>query len=113
MAHSEDLRRRVIKFIRQGGSKAEAMRRFDVARSCIFRWLKLSDEELAGKKPGPKGAHKVDIAALQELLRKRNDLMLKEVARILKVHESTISKALKRIGISRKKNGGLRRGQAL
>jgi len=38
-AYALDLRERVVKFIQDGGSKAEAARRFDLARSSVYRYL--------------------------------------------------------------------------
>ena len=38
-AYALDLRERVVKFIAGGGSKAEAARRFDLARSSVYRYL--------------------------------------------------------------------------
>jgi len=38
-AYALDLRERVVKFISGGGSKAEAARRFDLARSSVCRYL--------------------------------------------------------------------------
>jgi transposase len=34
-----DLRKRVVRFVNQGGSKAGAARRFDLARSSVYRYL--------------------------------------------------------------------------
>lgn len=112
MAHSEDLRRRVIKYVRQGGSKAEASRLFDVCRATIFAWLK-QGEEHARQKPGPKMATKVDMKKLSAMAEKGTEKMLKEIAKEFSVDESTISKAMKRLGLTRKKNHTLRGGKAL
>jgi transposase len=38
-AYALDLRERVVKFIKGGGSKAEATRRFELARSSVYRYL--------------------------------------------------------------------------
>ena len=38
-AYALDLRERVVKFTQNGGSKAEAARRFDLARSSVYRYL--------------------------------------------------------------------------
>jgi DNA invertase Pin-like site-specific DNA recombinase len=38
-AYALDLRDRVVKFIQGGGSKAEAARRFALARSSVYRYL--------------------------------------------------------------------------
>jgi transposase len=40
MRCSLDLRRRVVAFVQQGGSKAEAARRFQVGEASVYRWLK-------------------------------------------------------------------------
>ncbi|RKU08072.1 hypothetical protein C6501_16915 [Candidatus Poribacteria bacterium] len=53
MAHSADLRKRILEFIEDGGKKAEAARRFTVTRSTIDRWL-VADAPFAIKKTGPK-----------------------------------------------------------
>lgn len=45
-----DIRTRVVAFIKKGGSKAEAARRFEVSRSSIYDWLAM--ENLAPKKHG-------------------------------------------------------------
>ena len=38
-AYALDLRERVVKFIKLGGSKAEAARRFELGRSTVYRYL--------------------------------------------------------------------------
>ena len=112
MAYSEDLRRRVVKYVRQGGKKAEAARRFGVSRGCIFLWLSRKNN-LKPQRPGPKTANKVDMKKLSTMMQKGSDKMLKEIAEEFDVTESAISKALRRLNISRKKNGALRRGKIL
>ncbi len=52
MAHSVDLRERVVEFAEQGGSKSEAARRFQVSRWCAYDWLER--ECLQAAKTGPK-----------------------------------------------------------
>ncbi len=113
MAHSEDLRRRVIKFIRQGGSKAEASRRYEIGLRTIHTWMGRGDDQKPHK-PGPKGSSKIDMKKLAAMVGpKGTDRMLKEMAKELRVDQSTVSKALKRLGVSRKKNRTLRRGEIL
>lgn len=103
MAYSKDLRERVIAFVRSGGSKAEAARRFKVCRNRVYTWLSLGDT-LEPKKPGPKKNHKVDPIALMNSLKSNPDAQLKELGGIFGVHYSTIHYALKRMKYSRKKN---------
>ena len=52
MRYSQDLRKRVLDFIAAGGSKAEASRRFQVSRRCIYNWLDAVDP-FTYEKPGP------------------------------------------------------------
>lgn len=104
MSYSEDIRHLVVTFVRAGGSKAEAARRFQVSRGRVYAWLALPPEDLSGQKPGPKGASKVDMAALAASIAAHPDRQQKEFAKDFGVHESTIHHARKRLKISRKKN---------
>lgn len=101
MTYSVDLRKKVVAFIASGGSKAEASRRFGVARSCIFLWLERENLE-ADKHPERR--RKIDKAALLEHVDKHPDAMLKEIAEEFGVSGVAIWKALKKQGIRRKKN---------
>lgn len=103
MAHSSDIRVRVLDFIRGGGSKAEAARIFKVSRGCIYAWLARGNE-LSARKPGPKGSHKVDMAALAARLKATPDVCLSELAVEFGVYPSTLHYACKRLRVTRKKN---------
>ena len=65
MTYSTDLRKRVLDFINDGGSKAAAKRTFGISRRTIYNWLETEDP-LASEKPGPKGPRNIDYAALQQ-----------------------------------------------
>ena len=54
MAYSTDLRKCVLDFINNRGSKAAAERTFGVSRRTIYNWLEAEDP-LACEKLGPKG----------------------------------------------------------
>jgi transposase len=109
MSYSKDIRRLVINFVRNGGSKAEAARRFGVSRGRIYTWLRLGKNLETGKKPGPKRNRIVREDILTAAVKTCPDARLIELARLFSVSPSTISKALKRLRISRKKNMALRR----
>lgn len=51
MRCSIDWRQRVVEFIRSGGSKAEAARRFKVGEASVYRWL--TPGGLTYQRPGP------------------------------------------------------------
>ena len=61
MAHSSDLRTRVLQFIENGGSKVEAAKRFQSPskNSAIYRWLNDPDP-LTPAKPGPRKPRLLD-----------------------------------------------------
>jgi len=44
------LRKRVVKFIKTGGSKAGAARRFDLGRSTVYRYLDVGKQECRPQK---------------------------------------------------------------
>ena len=109
MAHSEDLRNRVIAFVAAGGSKTEASQRFTVARSVIYDWLRLPPGQLKAIKTGPKGHTKLDCAKLRRLIVEYPKDYLDEYALRLGVSSFTVHYGLKKINISRKKNHALPR----
>jgi transposase len=113
-AYSEDLRKKIIEALRRGTSKSEAARTFGVSRSSVKRYAKLVEEgrSLAPKKrPGSKP--KMDERArrlLEADLEERPAATLSERREFLRrvadlsVSESTVSRMLRRLGWSRKKD---------
>jgi transposase len=112
MSHSKDLRRRVVKYVRQGGNRNEAARIFGVSRWCVFNWQKRGDD-LASGKPGPKDAVRLSREKLRVALQKKPDAMLKELAKELGVSTSCIWYNLQQMKISRKKNVDVYRSRAI
>lgn len=78
---------------------------FDVHRQTLHRWVR---EARKGKahagRPGPRHNRLVCEKALKQAIKARDDARLIELADHFGVHPSTISKALKRMGVTRKKN---------
>ena len=103
MRYSTDLRKRVVAFVRGGGSKAEAARVFQVSRSNIYNWLAM-DDVTAYEKPGPQGARKLDRQELAQDVKARGDMTLKERALHFGVSRNCIWHNLQQLRISRKKN---------
>lgn len=102
MAHSPDLRKRILDFVEAGGKKSEASRLFSVARSTIDRWL-AADDPFAIGKTGPKKMRVIDEAALRKHVADFPDLTQKERAAHFKVSEFCIGYGLRKLGITRKK----------
>ena len=113
-AYSEDLRKKIVEALRRGMTKSEAARTFGVSRSSVKRYAKLTEEgrSLAPRKrPGSKP--KMDERArrlLEADLEERPAATLSERREFLRavaglsVSESTVSRALGRLGWSRKKD---------
>jgi transposase len=106
MSYGIDLRERVVAFVREGGSKAEAVRRFRVSRKCIYNWLGCLT--LEPKKHGRR-RRKLDWPKLKQHVEDYPDALLRERALAFGVRISSIEYALKEMEISHKKNAALRR----
>jgi len=105
MTYSVDLRSRVVAFVQDGGSKAEAARRFDVCRPCVYDWLKRGS--LEPKRHGPR-KRKLDRQALARHIQEHPDLLLRERAAHFGVRMYSIQYACQQLRISHKKNAALR-----
>ena len=118
-AYSEDLRRKIVEAVEQRGmSKSEAARSFGVGISSVKRYVAAAREgrSLAPKKrPGSKpkldeGARRLLEADLEErpaaTLPQRREFLRRACG--VRVSDSTISRMLKRMGWSRKKDQWVR-----
>lgn len=101
MAYSMDLRERVVKYVREGGSKAEAARRYEVSEATVYTWLKRED-----LKPTVviRRRRKIDWQALKIHVQQYPESTLKDRAKHFGVNPSAIWYALKELQITRKKN---------
>jgi transposase len=113
-AYSEDLRNKIVEALGRGTTKSEAARTFGISRSSVKRYAKLAEEgrPLAPKK-GPGLKPKLDEDArrlLEEDLQERPAATLRQRREFLRavagvsVSESTVSRMLRRLGWSRKKD---------
>jgi transposase len=110
MRCSSDIRKRVIDFVRGGGSKAEAARRFQVSRASVYNWLSAPDA-LSYKRPGPRRPRKLDWDVLQHHVKEHDDLTYKERARHFGVSYYCVWYAMHKMGLSRKKNDRVQTAQ--
>jgi transposase len=116
--YSEDLRKKIVETLRRGTTKSEAARAFGVSRSSVKRYAKLVEEgrPLAPKKrPGSKP--KMDQSATKLLeadVERRPAATLSERREFLEkvagvgVSDSSVSRMLRRLGWSRKKDRWVR-----
>ena len=100
MSYSLDLRQRVVSFVQQGGSKAEAARRFQVSLWCVFDWIKRNDLQPC---PALRRRRKLDWNALKAHVQAYPDALLRERAAHFGVHHNAIWYALGQMKISYKK----------
>ena len=102
MAYSTDLRKRVLEFINNGGSKVAAERLFGISRRTIYNYLEAEDP-FACKKPGPKGPRCLDYEAIRQHVADFPDSTLAERAEHFGVSPHGIFYALSKLNITRKK----------
>jgi putative transposase len=110
MAHSTDLRERVLDYIEAGHTTKEACQIFRVTRQSIYRWRKLKEETgSVAMKPRTHGAIKLDDQKLLEYVTSHPDLTLKDYAAEFGLTCSGIWRAFKRLKINLKKSKAIYR----
>ena len=102
MTISRDLRDRVLTFIKEGGRKTEASKRFSVSRTAIYQWL-------SGKLPNEDGVkfrrkRKLDRIELSKHVQRYPDALLRERAAYFGVCINSIWYALREMKLTYKKN---------
>ena len=101
MTYSPDFRKKVLTIKEQEGlTQAEAAVRFRVGVASITRWCKCLESKQTRTKP----ATKLDMNALEEDVKTHPDAYQDERAARLGVSQRAIGNALKRLGVSYKKN---------
>ncbi len=100
MTYSIDLRKRVVKFVKDGGSKAEASRRYEVSLWCVNDWCQRQD---LTPKPQPRRQRKLDWEALSRHIEQYPDALLRERAQHFGVHINAIWYATRQMKLTRKK----------
>ncbi|MBX9577366.1 MAG: transposase [Chthoniobacterales bacterium] len=110
MSYSIDLKKRVLGFIEEGGSKVEASKRFSIGRRTIFKWINKKRERgtLANKKRISL-PRKLQEESLKKYLRKHPDHYLREIAVVFKVTPEAVFYACRRWDLTYKKNLTLQR----
>ena len=105
MTYSLDLRQRVVDFVKNGGSKAEASRVYEVSIWCVYDWCKR--KELAPKQLPERRNRKLDWKELRRHVQEHPDALLRERAEYFGVHTSAIGYACKQMKLTPKKNATL------
>ncbi len=100
MTYSIDLRKRVVEFVIDGGSKAEASRRYKVSLWCVNDWCKRED---LTPQPQKGRKRKLDWSALSRHIQEYPDALLRERAQHFGVHTNAIWYANRQMKLTRKK----------
>ena len=110
-AYALDLRERVVQFVRSGGSKAEAARRFQVARRSVYRYLAAAQNGTLAPKASWGHWRKLDPQRLHAEVKKHPAATLKELQAVLGVSHHAIWVRLNQLGLTFKKKHHLSRAQ--
>lgn len=113
-AYSEDLRSRIVHAVDQGKSRAEIVATFQISQATIRRYLKLRREtgalrakRIPGRPAKKRLAVQVQVSTQLEMY---PDATLEEHCRLweaahrVEVSASTMSRAIKQLNVTRKKN---------
>jgi putative transposase len=100
MAHSLDLRQRVVDYVEAGGSITEAAKIYKIGRASIYRWLSRVD---LNPTKVERRHRKLDWKALGKDVEENPDARLIDRANKFGVRPSAICYALKKMKINRKK----------
>ena len=101
MSYSLDLRQRVVGFVNQGGSKAEASRRFNVSLWCVNDWCQRDDLTPNTSSGRPR---KLNWDALEKDIKENPDKLLRERAESFGVWINSVWYACQQLQVTRKKN---------
>jgi transposase len=104
MSYSEDLRRIIIEYLASGHTQREARDTFQISLTAINRWhrLYICTGELNDIKPVRKHK-KLDPDKLRAYVAEHPDAYLQEIADEFSCSDTAVLKALRRLGIMRKK----------
>ena len=110
MAYSMDLRRLVVAAAESGETIASVADRFSVVRATVRNWIsRHRGGDLQPGTPGPKGSVKLtadDEQLMREVVATQPGITAKQLMAMLSIEvvESTVCRALKRLGLSLKRS---------
>ena len=105
MSYSEDFRKRTIEYRQEGNTLEKTSKIFKVSIKTIRKWEKQLREEGNLKTTVPKRSFKkIDPDKLRKYIEEHPDAYLREIAEEFRCCINAVSKALKKLKITRKKN---------
>ena len=110
-AYTLDLRERVVKFVRSGGTRAEAARRFQLGERSVYRYLAADKANTLAPKTSWGAWRKLDPTKLQAHVKKHADATLSELAAALGVSHNAVWVRLQQLGCTLKKTHKISRAE--
>tara|TARA_B100000315_G_C14291632_1_gene457663 strand:+ start:90 stop:458 length:369 start_codon:yes stop_codon:yes gene_type:complete len=104
MAYSTDLRKRVLKYVQDSGSKAEAVNIFSVSLRTIWNWIARQKEGKIEPNIKTVTPRKIDDSRLMQYIKSNPDAYLREIAEEFCVTIPAVFYACKRLNITFKKS---------
>lgn len=113
MSYSNDLRRLAMQYVQvDKRSLTDTCHHLRISLTTLKTWLRLNEQGILYTiKPRSHKGRKIDDKALMAYVSKHPDSYLAEIACVFNVSKSGIHAALKRLGISYKKNTLLQRAR--
>ena len=102
-AYSLDLRKKVISFVAQGGSKRAAAKLFNIGEDTIYRWIRRDKSGDLSAKKRTDFPTKVPLETLRKYVEEHPDHTLKEIGEAVKLSGSKVWKHLKKLNLTGKK----------
>ena len=109
--YETDFRDRVLKYYDRVGSRVKVCDAFGISRRTLYSWIKLREEKgdfSLQERPKVRSSRKLTKEKLEAYLETHPDHFLREIAEAFNVSIMGIFKALKKFGITRKKNDLIR-----
>ena len=99
-----ETRRKIVEFILAGGLKTQAVEKFGVSRSTVYRCMKANTSGNLAPKPRAGTKREIDPAKLETEFRKHPGATLSYFAEIFGVHTVTIWHCLQKSGLRLKRS---------
>ena len=110
-AYALDLRERVVNFVRRGGAKAEAARRFDLGRRTVYRYLAAAQAGTLAPKQSWGKWRKLDPEKLRAHVQQHPSATLRELQTAFGVSPNAVWVRLRQLGFTLKKTHQISRAQ--
>lgn len=103
MTYSLDLRKKVLKYIENGGSQKSASKIFDVTTRTLSNWLRRKKQQNLAPTPRRLSPSKIDGDKLKKYIQEHPDAYLREIAEQFGSTLQAIFYACRRLKITLKK----------